>query len=392
MTHDEIRQAALRSIDDRVREGIKAVLEQVLEEEMDEHLQARHRERTARRRGERNGHYSRSLVTASGLVEQLRVPRAREGAFLTEVFERYKRMTGSMEEAVLEMYLQGVSTRKVEQITGRLSGVKISKDAVSRIAARLEEALKAWRERRLEGAYPYLYLDATYLKTSWAGAVREMALLVAIGVSEEGFREVLAVEAALGERSALYRQLVKGLIERGLTGVRLVTSDDHDAIKQAVKVELPSAAWQRCVVHFERNILAHVPSGELRQVASDLKPIFQAARRGTAESLAASFAERDARLYPKAVGVLGSGLQDALTYTAFPSSHHRLIRTTNGLERLFEEVKRHTSVVGVFPTEASAVNLTTVVMLRVSEDWALRRYMDVGPFNALFQQPTNFAT
>src|SRR5690606_22639894 len=122
------------------------------------------------------------------LVEQLRVPRAREGAFLTEVFERYKRMTGSMEEAVLEMYLQGVSTRKVEQITGRLSGVKISKDAVSRIAARLEEALKAWRERRLEGAYPYLYLDATYLKTSWAGAVREMALLVAIGVSEEGFR------------------------------------------------------------------------------------------------------------------------------------------------------------------------------------------------------------
>lgn len=161
MTHDEIRQAALRSIDDRVREGIKAVLEQVLEEEMDEHLQARHRERTARRRGERNGHYSRSLVTASGLVEQLRVPRAREGAFLTEVFERYKRMTGSMEEAVLEMYLQGVSTRKVEQITGRLSGVKISKDAVSRIAARLEEALKAWRERRLEGAYPYLYLDAT---------------------------------------------------------------------------------------------------------------------------------------------------------------------------------------------------------------------------------------
>lgn len=383
MTRDEVQR--------RVREGIKAVLEEIMEEEMTQQLQAQHRERTSTRRGERNGHYRRGLTTEAGHIEQLRVPRAREMPFLTEVFERYRRpndrsadLTGSMEEAILEMYLQGVSTRKVEAITGKLSGVKISKDAVSRIAARLEETLSEWRTRRLDGAYPYLYLDATYLKAQWAGAVCNVALLVAVGVSGEGYREVLAVEVAPGERTEGYRSLLKSLIERGLRGVRLVISDDHDAIKQAVKVELPQAAWQRCVVHFERNVLSYVPQSEMKAVASDLKVVFQAARRETAEHLAASFSARYQEVYPKAVAVLSRGLEEALTYTAFPSSHQKYIRTTNGLERLFREVKRRTRVVGVFPNERSAENLATVVMLRVSEDWALRRYLNMDPLHALF--------
>ena len=384
LTHDEVQR--------RVREGIKAVLEQIMEEEMAEQLQARHRERTERRRGERNGHYKRGLTTEAGHIEQLRVPRAREGPFLTEVFERYRRLTGSLEEAVLEMYLQGVSTRKVEQITGKLSGVKISKDAVSRIAQRLDGVLEEWRRHRLDRAYPYLYLDATYLKTAWAGAVRNVALLVAVGVSDDGFREVLSVEVAPGEEANGYRSLLKGLIERGLRGVRLVMSDDHEAIKQAVQIELPQAAWQRCIVHFERNILSNVPHAEAKAVADDLKVIFQAARRETAEQLAVSFSERYAASYPKAVAVLARGLADALTYTAFPSSHQKCIRTTNGLERLFKEVKRRTRVVGVFPNERSAENLATVVMLRVSEDWALRRYLNMEPLHALFHQPTKIAT
>jgi transposase-like protein len=233
-------------------------------------------------------------------------------------------MTGSLEEAVLEMYLQGVSTRKVEAITGKLSGVKLSKDAVSRIASRLDERLSEWRSRRLDKAYSYLYLDATYMKATWAGAVRTVALLVAIGVCEEGYREVLSVEIAPGERTDGYRSVLKGLLERGLRGVRLVTSDDHGAIKKAVEVELPQAAWQRCVVHFERNILAHVPQTEMKAVASDLKVIFQAARRETAESLASSFSARYGALYPKAVAVLASGLAEALTYTA-----HRVITSTS---------------------------------------------------------------
>lgn len=383
MNHRTGNEARL-SVQDRIREGIKAVLEQVMEEELAEQLQAGYRERTDARRGERNGYYTRSLTTEVGRIEQLRVPRAREETFLTEVFERYRRLTGSLEEAVLEMYLQGVSTRKVEQITGKLSGTKISKDAVSRIAQRLDESLSEWRTRRFDRSYPYLYLDATYLKATWAGAVRSVALLVAVGVSDDGYREVLAVEAAPGERTDGYRAFLQGLVERGLRGVRLVTSDDHEAIKTAVQVELPSAAWQRCVVHFERNILASVPQSEARAVAADLKVVFQAARRETAEKLAASFSERYAKSHPKAVSVLARGLAEALTYTAFPSGHHKYIRTTNGLERLFREVKRRTRVVGVFPNEHSAENLSTVVLLRVSEEWALRRYLDMNPLSALF--------
>ncbi len=384
LTHDEVQR--------RIREGIKSVLEQIMEEEMSAQLQAKHRERTEKRRGERNGHYTRSLTTASGHIEQLRVPRAREIPFLTEVFERYRRMTGSLEEAVLEMYLQGISTRKVEAVTGKLTGVKISKDAVSRIAQRLEESLQQWRTHRFEQAYPYLYLDATYLKATWAGAVRNVALLVAIGVSEEGYREVLGVEVAPGEQTAGYRTYLKGLLDRGLRGVQLVISDDHEAIKAAVQIELPQAAWQRCVVHFERNILGQVPQSQRGSVAADLKVIFQAARLETAEQLATSFAERYSEAYPKAVQTLERGLREALTYTAFPSSHHKYIRTTNGLERLFREVKRRTRVVGVFPSEGSACNLATVVLLRVSEDWAFRRYLNMEPLHALNAKPTTFAT
>jgi transposase-like protein len=383
--HDDIPRLTRDEVQRRVREGIKSVLEELMEEEMTQQLQARHRERTEKRRGERNGHYTRGLTTESGHIEQIRVPRAREMKFLTEVFERYRRMTGSMEEAVLEMYLQGVSTRKVEAITGKLSGISISKDAVSRITQRLGETLQAWRTRRFTQAYPYLYLDATYLKASWAGAVRNVALLVAVGVSEQGHREVLAVEIAPGERTEGYRGFLQGLVERGLQGVQLVISDDHEAIKQAVQVELPRAAWQRCVVHFQRNVLAHVPQREAETVAADLKMIFQSARRQTAETLADAFVERYGEAYPKAVASLERGLDQALTYTAFPSSHHRYIRTTNGLERLFREVKRRTRVVGVFPNETSAEDLATVVLIRVSEGWSARKYLNMAPLKALFE-------
>jgi transposase-like protein len=224
VTKEELRGLTKEEISRRIREGVKAIIEQVLEEEMTEHLAAGYRERTPTRRGERNGHYTRNLITPVGKVEQLRVPRDREGTFLTEVFERYKRMTGEVEEAVLEMYLQGVSTRKIAAITEGLSRIRISKDAVSRIAQRLEEELSAWRERPLGLLYPYLYLDASYFKVNWGGRVVDLALLVAVGVNEEGYREVLAVEPAGGERKEAWRNLLKGLIERGLRGVRLVIS------------------------------------------------------------------------------------------------------------------------------------------------------------------------
>ena len=368
-------------VEARVRQGVKAVLEEVLEEEMSEHLEAGYRELTPTRRGERNGHYTRNLVTPAGKIERLEVPRDREGEFVTEVFEvfeRYKRMTGDVEEAVLEMYLSGISVRKIAGVTEALSRVKVGKDAVSRIASRLQEEQKEWRGRSLEEKeYPYLYLDATYLKVRWGARVTSMALLVCVGVDEEGFREVLAVEVAGSEKGVAYASLLRGLIDRSLKGVRLVVSDDHESIKAAVAEELPGVEWQRCTVHFQRNVLSHVPASSMAEVAEDLKAVFKVRRQKTARALAEEFVELYGKSYPKAVSVFEAGIEDALTYLRYPGSHHARIRTTNMLERLFKEVKRRTRVVGVFPNETSAATLATEIVLRSSEEWALRRYLTV---------------
>lgn len=375
---EEFKDAIKRDVEARVREGVKAVLEEVLQEkEMSEHLNAGYRELTPTRNGERNGHYTRNLVTPAGNIERLEVPRDREGEFVTEVFERYKRMTGNVEEAILEMYLSGVSTRKIAGITEALSRVKIGKDAVSRISRRLEEEQRAWRERPLKGkSYPYLYLDATYLKVNWGASVTSLALLAAVGVDEEGFREVLAVEIAAGEKGAAYSSLLRGLLDRGLRGVRLVVSDElHEGIKAAVSGELPGVEWQRCIVHFARNVLAHVPASAMSEVAEDLKAIFKVRREKTAKALAEEFVSRYEKHYPKAVSVFEAGIGDALAYLRYPGSHHARLRTTNVLERLFKEVKRRTKVVGVFPNETSAATLATEIMLRSSEEWALKRYL-----------------
>jgi putative transposase len=372
----EFEHDVKRNVEARVRLGVKAVLEEVLEEEMAEHLEAGYRELTPTRRGERNGHYQRNLLTPAGKIERLEVPRDREGEFATEVFERYKRMSGNVEEAVLEMYLSGISVRKIAGVTEALSRVKVGKDAVSRIARRLEEEQKEWRGRSLEEkSYPYLYLDATYLKVRWGASVTSMALLACVGVDEEGFREVLAVEVAGTEKGAAYAFLLRGLIDRGLHGVRLVVSDDHEGIKAAVFGELPGADWQRCVVHFERNVLAHVPATSTGEVAEDLKAIFKVRREKTARALAEEFVELYAKRFPKAVSVFEVGIGDALSYLRFPGSHHARLRTTNMLERLFREVKRRTRVVGVFPNETSASTLATEIALRSSEQWALKRYL-----------------
>jgi putative transposase len=374
-------------VEARVRQGVKAVLEEVLEEEMTQHLEAGYRELTPTRRGERNGHYTRNLLTSAGKIERLEVPRDREGEFVTELFERYKRMTGDVEEAVLEMYLSGISVRKIAGVTDALSKVKVGKDAVSRIASRLEEEQREWRERPLEEkTYPYLYLDATYLKVRWGAGVTSMALLACVGVDEEGFREVLAIEVAGSEKGAAYASLLRGLVDRGLKGVKLVISDDHEGIKVAVAGELPGVGWQRCVVHFERNVLSHVAASSMAEVAQDLKANFKVRREKTAQALVGEFVELYGKRFPKAVAVFEAGIGDALTYLSYPGSHHIRIRTTNMLERLFEEIKRRTRVVGVFPNETSAATLTTEIALRSSEQWALKRYLTMDALEAV-QKP-----
>jgi putative transposase len=370
--HEDFEHDVKLDVEARVRQGVKAVLEEVLQEEMTQHLEAGYRELTPTRRGERNGRYTRNLLTPAGRIERLEVPRDREGEFVTEVFERYKRMTGDVEEAVLEMYLCGISVRKIAGVTDTLSRVRVGKDAVSRIASRLEAQQREWRERSLEErSYPYLYLDATYLKLRWGARVTSMALLACVGVDEEGFREVLAIEVASTEKGAAYASLLRGLIDRGLSGVRLVISDDHEGIKAAVAGELPGTEWQRCAVHFQRNVLSHVPASSMSEVAEDLKAIFKVRKEKTAQALVKEFISLYQKSYPKAVSVFEMGIEDALSYLSFPGSHHARIRSTNMLERLFKEIKRRTRVVGVFPNETSASTLATEIALRSSEKWAL---------------------
>ena len=334
--HDDFEHVVKLDVEARVRQGVKAVLEEVLEEEMTQHLQAGYRELTPTRRGERNGYYQRNLLTPAGKIERPDVPSDREGEFVTELFERYKRMTGDVEEEILEMYLSGISVRKIAGVTDALSRVRVGKDTVSRISRRLQEQQREWRERSLEEkSYPYLYLDATYLKVRWASRVTSMALMVCVGVDEEGFREVLAVEVAGSEKGVAYASLLRGLIDRGLSGVRVVVSDDHEGIKSAVAGEvageLPGAQWQRCAVHFERNVLAHVPSSSMAEVAEDLTAIFKVRRMKTARALAKEFVDLYGGRFPKAASVFEASIGDAPTYLSFPGSHHAKLRTTNML-------------------------------------------------------------
>jgi transposase-like protein len=250
-------------------------------------------------------------------------------------------MTGDVEEAILEMYLSGISVRKIAGVTEALSKVRVGKDAVSRVASRLEEQQKQWRERSLEEkAYPYVYLDAPYLKVRWGANVTSMARLACVGVDEEGFRGVLGIEVTAMEKGAAYASMLRGLWIGGLNGVKLVVSDDHEGIKAAVAGELPGVGWQRYMVHFERNVLAHVPASSMEGVAQDLKVIFKVRREKTARALTEEFVEMYGGRFSKAISVFEAGIEDALTYLGYPGSHYARIRTTNMLERLFEEVKR----------------------------------------------------
>jgi len=289
-------------------------------------------------------------------------------------------MTGDVEEAILEMYLSGISVHKIAGVTDALSKVRIGKDAVSRIAARLEEQQKKWREHSLEEK-EYLYLDATYLKVRWGARLGSLTLLACAGIDEKGFREVLAAAMA-GKKSAAYASLLQDLIDRGLWGVRLVVSDDHEGMKAAVRGELTGVDWQRCIVHFERNVLSHVPTSSMSEVAEDLTAILKVRREKTALALAEEFMEFHGGRFPKAISVFEAGISEALTYLSYPGSHHARIRTTNMLERLFKEAQRRTRVVGVFPNEMSASTLATEIALRSSEEWALKRYLTMDALEA----------
>ena len=370
-------QAALLDDPEFLRGLVQGALQAILEAEMTAHLGAARYERAEGRTGYRNGHKPRILKTRVGTLE-LRVPQDRDGTFSTELFARYQRSEQALVLGLMEMYVQGVSTRKVAEVTEALCGTSFSKSQVSALAGRLDADLAAWRARPLTAAYPYLFVDARYEHVRVDGRVVSQGVLVVAGVRDDGRREILAVEVADTESEATYQDLFRGLKARGLAGVQVVTSDDHAGLRAAVARHFQGAGWQRCQTHFARNLLGLVGAKHRARLGEDLRAIFAAASAAQARAAARACAESWRASHLHIAARLEVELEDCLACYAFPAGHRPRIRTTNGLERLNQELKRRTRVVRIFPHRASLLRLVTALAMEQSEEWvAGRRYLDM---------------
>jgi putative transposase len=375
-TLEEVK-ALLREDQDFLRPLVQAVLQELLEAEMTEALDAERGERTPSRLGYRAGHYPRTLVTRVGKLE-LRVPQDRAGRFSTELFERYQRSEKALVAALAEMYVQGVSTRKVKAITEELCGHSFSAAAISAINVKLDDELAQFAGRRLDEAYPYLILDARYERVRETGVIGNQAVLLAIGIGWGGRRSILAVELANRESRSSWRDFLLRLRERGLSGVEFVVSDDHAGLRQAIVEVLPEAAWQRCYVHFLRNALDYVPRKVDDDCLRELRWLYD--RRDLAEArrdLAAWLAKWQAT-YPKLCSWVEEQIEDTLTFYRLPRQHHKHLKSTNLLERLNEEIKRRTHVVRIFPNAASCLRLVRALAVEMHENWLeAHRYLNM---------------
>ena len=362
---------------DVVRELFREVLQEVLEAEMTETLQAKPGERTAERQGLRSGYYSRTLITRVGKLE-LRVPQDRQGRFSTQLFERYQRSEKALVSALAEMYVQGVSTRKVKAITEELCGHAFSASSISDINKTLDAQLAQFASRRLDEEYPYLILDARYERVRENGTIHKRAVLVAIGINWDGRRCVLGVDLANRESISSWKEFLLGLRTRGLTGVELVATDDHAGLRAAVAEVLPEAAWQRCYVHFLRNCLDHLPRKGDDDCLRELRWIYERRNLGEARNdLAAWIAKWESR-YAKLVAWVEENIEETLTFYRLPAQHHKHLKSTNMLERLNEELKRRTHVVRIFPNAASCLRLVRALAVETHENWIeATRYLNM---------------
>jgi putative transposase len=365
---------------DGLREIVRAVMQEMLEAEMTDTLAAEKGERTVARLGYRSGYYSRTLITRVGKLE-LRVPQDREGRFLTElfVFERYQRSEQALVSTLAEMYVQGVSTRKVKAITEELCGHAFSASAISAINKRLDESLEAFARRPLAEPFPYLILDARYEKVREGGVVMSQAVLIAIGVDWDGRRQILAVDMANRESHSSWKDFLVVLRKRGLHGVEFVVADDHAGLRAAVREALTEAAFQRCYVHFLRNALDHLPRKADDDCLQELRWLYD--RRSIEEArqdLAAWIAKWTAR-YPKLVGWVEETIEETLTFYRLPRQHHKHLKSTNMLERLNEEIKRRTHVVRIFPNAEACLRLVRALAVETHENWLdAHRYLNMN--------------
>jgi putative transposase len=377
---EEVAQGVLLDDPAFLREIVQRVLQELLEAEMTEHVGAAPYERTTERKGHRNGHKPRTLRTRVGTLNLL-VPQDREGTFSTRLFSRYQRNEKALVLALMEMYVEGVSTRKVKDVTEELCGISFSKSLVSSLAGRLDAELQAWRSRPLEAeAYPYLFVDARYEKVRVGHRIVSQGVLIVSAVrAPDGLREILGVEVAETESEATYQELFRSLKERGLKGVELVVSEDHEGLKAAVFRHFQGASWQRCQVHYARNLLGMVGYARRKDLAAQLRAIFAQASRDTALRLASELADRWGESHPKVAEHVEEHIEECLSCLAFPESHRRRIRTTNGQERLNQEIKRRSRVVRIFPNRQACLRLVTALCVEQSEEWVTgRRYLDMG--------------
>ena len=354
--------------EDFLRPLIQEVVRQVLEAEMEEAVGAEKGERTPNRQGYRAGYYGRTLVTRVGKLE-LRVPQDRQGRFRTEVFERYQRSEKALVAALTEMYVQGVSTRKVKAITEELCGHEFSASTISRLNENLDEELDKFAERRLEEPYPYLILDARYEKVREDGVIRSQAVMIAIGVDWEGRRNVLAVELAHRESQSSWKEFCLQLKTRGLSGVELVISDDHAGLRKAIGKVFPEAAWQRCYVHFLRNALDYLPRKANNDCMTELRWIYDRRSIEEARQDLAAWLRKWAAQYPKLCDWVEGNIEETLTFYRLPRQHHKNLKSTNLLERLNEEIKRRTLVVRIFPNTAACLRLVRALAVEMHENW-----------------------
>ena len=363
--------------EDFLRGLVERVVQQVLDAEMTSFLGAGAYERNAERRGWRNGFKPRVLKTRVGKLELL-VPKDREGQFQTELFERYQRSEKALVLSMLEMYISGVSTRKVSAITETLCGLEVSRSQVSALAEKLDLELSAWRSRGLEKAYPYLVIDARYERVRRAGAVVSQGVLVVVGISQEGYREVLGAWMADSETETSWGQVFAELKQRGLRGVRYVVSDDHQGLVRAVRRHFQGAMWQRCQVHFLRNALSLCAARDKALVVGLLKNVTEAETREAALAAIGQVAAELEKRAPKVARLLEEHGEEILAVYALPASHRKKMRTTNLLERQNQELKRRTRVVRVFPHEQSCLRLVTALLMETNQEWMEQLYLDIG--------------
>ena len=371
---------------DFLREAVRHFVEELMEEEVSAQIGAKRYERTQERTTQRNGYRTREWDTRIGTLD-LAIPKLRMGSYFPSWLEPRRRSEQALVGVVAEAYLQGVSTRKVEALVQSLGIAGMSKSEVSRLCKTLDEQVTAFRTRRLDDEYPYLFLDARYEHVREDGRVQSMAVVIAYGVRRDGVREVLGLEVVNSEDLEVWRGFLQGLVARGVRGVKLVTSDAHPGLKQAVREVFVGAGWQRCRVHFMRNLLVRVPKTAQAMVAATVRPIFEQANRETAQARLREVCEVLGTRFPKAVELLEAAEEEILAFYDFPQEHWRQIYSTNPLERLNKELKRRSAVVGIFPNREAVIRLLGALLAEQNDEWLVqRRYFSEGSMRKLYER------